>query len=297
MGRRPTPTILALALGLTAAGLARAGEFDRLEGDVLAKIPGAEGVAKRDRLGLREVDALPNVLAGERSTFVVVKTGAGNFARILLTPALRKPSGGEGEPFPVVILERFDTFEPGRSGARVATGRGVVLFDRMPIDLDSGQVVPEGQGGDLALDLRADPGLTPLGGAAIFTLSKPLPKPPAASTGPTPGKAVVPGDFAGRYRLRADGRWSGRLDLRVGDDRRITGRFRSDANGTVYDVTGQVPLDAPNKAVFTVKFPRAVQDYDAYLWTEGKSALSGTFTMGDRTFGFHADREPPDADR
>src|SRR5205807_620722 len=109
-----------------------------------------------------------------------------------------------------------------------------------------------------------------------------------ATTGPSPGRTVIPADFAGRFRLFADGRWTGLLELQVASDRQVTGRFRSEANGTSYPVTGQVSAETPHKLVFTVKFPRSAQAYEAYLWTEGKTALAGTFTMLDRTFGFFA---------
>ena len=71
----------------------------------------------------------------------------------------------------------------------------------------------------------------------------------------------------------------------------VTGRFRSEANGTAYPVTGQVLAESPQKARFTIKFPRTEQEYEAFLWTEGKNLMAGSFTMDDRTFGFFAVRE------
>jgi len=221
----------------------------------------------------------------------VVKTGQGNYARVLATSALRKAPEG-GEAVPVFVLERFDTFEPGRSGSRLAKGAGVLLFDGFQIDLDGGQIVPAGQGGDLAFrkDGKDGPTLSAVGKAAIVTPTKPVEAGPAAAS-PSAGKEIVPTDFAGRYRLNADGRRSGLLELRVGADRIVSGRFRSEANGTAYPVTGQVATDPPHKATFTVKFPRTEHEYEAYLATEGKNSLAGTFTTRGRTFGFFAVRE------
>jgi hypothetical protein len=222
----------------------------------------------------------------------VVKTGQGQFCRILATPALRKTPDSDAAPVPVLVLERFDTFEPGKSSSRLARGAGLILFHGFQVDLDIGQVVPEGQGGDLTFVASEgrEPVLKTLGKSQLFTPTRPLPV-DTPSTGPTPGKQVVPSDFSGRYRLSADGRWSGLLELRVGADRQVTGRFRSEPNGSSYPLTGQVSAETPHKLTFSLKFPRTEQEYQAYLATEGKEALAGTFTMQERTFGFFALRE------
>ena len=113
----------------------------------------------------------------------------------------------------------------------------------------------------------------------------------AASTAPTPGRTVVPGDFAGRYRLFANGLWSGVLELKVGAAGAVSGEFRSDLNGTAYPVTGQVAADVPHKVVFRVTYPRVRQDFEGLLWAEGKGAMAGTLTMLDHAYGFFALRE------
>jgi hypothetical protein len=102
---------------------------------------------------------------------------------------------------------------------------------------------------------------------------------------------VLPGDFAGRYRLFANGQWSGTLDLKVDQEGGVSGRFRSDLNGAAYPVSGQVAPDVPHKVAFRVKFLRTQQDFEGYLWTEGKGALAGTLTMLDHAYGFFAIRE------
>ncbi len=139
---------------MLAATPARAGEFDRLEGDALAHASQRHEDAKRhESLSFRAAHAeqLTPVLSDTRAAFLVVKTGQGNYTRILATPALRKPPGGEGEPVPVIVLDKFDTFEPGKSGSRLARGAGLILFEGFQVDLDTGHVVPSGQGGDLEL--------------------------------------------------------------------------------------------------------------------------------------------------
>ena len=267
------------------------GEFDRLEGDALARIAKSNDSQSHAALSVQELDSLPIGLAETRAAFAVVRTGQGNYARLLVSPALRKSMGGDGQALPVVVLERFDTFEPGASGSRLAKGANVVLFEGFQIDLDSGLIVPPGQGGDLEF-VKAGKGggsLKALGSSVLITLTKPMPNAPA-QPGPSPGKSVLPGDFSGRFTLFADGRWSGMLELQVSDDRQLSGRFRSEANGTSYPVKGQVSAETPQKAAFTIKFPRSEQQYDAFLFSAGKTTLAGSFLMGDRPFGFYAIR-------
>lgn len=268
-----------------------AGEFDRLEGEALSKATISTDAVAHESLDFRAIDALPPGLPDSRSAFLIVKTDAGNYTRLLVSPGLRKPTAG-GEAVPIVVIDRFETFEPAKSGSRVARGAGVALFEAFQIDLDTGLVVPTGQGGDLefAKGDKASVSLRPVKPSKLFSLSHPLPRSTAAP-GPSTGKAVLPGDFAGRYVLHADGRWTGLLELEAAADRSLKGRFRSEANGTAYPITGEVSSAVPNKAAFKVQFPRSEQEYDAFLSTEGKGFLSGSFVMGDRTFGFYATRE------
>jgi hypothetical protein len=281
-------------LGLMPA-VAIAGEFDRIEGDTLETLSRSDSATRLDKITARGIESLPQVLKDDRSAFLIVKTDRGNFARLLISVAMRKSPTGMGAPAPVLVLERIDTFEPGKSSARIATGKGILLFDGFLFDLDAGYVVPENQGGDLAYSVKQEggPTLRTLGGASLFTLSRPVPE-QRNPAGPSPGKAVLPGDFAGRFQLQADGRWSGLLELEVPEGRRLTGRFRSESNGSSYKLNGEVSLETPHKAIFTIAFPRSEQVYEAFLWTEGKNAISGSFTMQGRTYGFVATRESAD---
>jgi hypothetical protein len=224
---------------------------------------------------------------------IVATTEQGNFARPLVSPALRKAPGGDRGPVPVLVLERFDTFEAGNLATRLARGKDLILFDGFQVDLESGQVVPEGQGGDLQFRAGGEggPRLLALGKAKLYTLAKAPILESAAAARPTIGRTVLPGDFAGRYRLFANGQWSGTLDLKVDPAGGVSGRFRSDLNGAAYPVSGQVAPDVPHKVAFRVKFPRTQQDYEGYLWTEGKGALAGTLTMLDHAYGFFALRD------
>ena len=222
-----------------------------------------------------------------------MKTDQGNLARLLVSPAFRKQPGNQAKPLPVLMLERFDTFESGNLSTRLAHGKELLLFDGFQFDLDSGQVVPEDQGGDLKFEAaNGSPSLVALGSVEISTLKRaPVTTKEEAAGGPSTGRAVLATDYAGRFRLYANGQWSGTLDLKVDPQGAISGRFRSDLNGTSYEVDGQVAREIPPRAEFTIRFPRSRQEFDGHLWTEGKGAMAGTLRMLDRSYGFFAIRE------
>lgn len=277
-----------IALLITPAA---ADEFDRLEGEALAKVPGVS--RKVEALSFEELGQIEPVLAGTRAPLVVVKTGRKNLCRLLVTPGLRKEPGSEGEPAPVVVLERFDTFEGPKGVDRIARGKDLLLFDGFRVDLDAGLVVPEGQGGDLQFVAggKEGPRLVALVPAEMFVVTKTPLLAEGAKKGPSPGRAVVPSDFAGSYQLTTNGQWSGRLDLEVGADGTIQGRFRSDQTGTTYPVAGSVAAPPANRVRFAIRFPRTKQEYEGYLWTEGKGAISGVATLTETPYGFVAVRE------
>ena len=102
---------------------------------------------------------------------------------------------------------------------------------------------------------------------------------------------MVAGDFAGRYRLFANGQWSGTLDLKVEGRGVVVGQFRSDLHGTSYPVSGQVATDVAQKVFFAIKYPRARQEFEGFLWAEGKGAMAGVASLNERPVGFFAIRE------
>ncbi len=295
--------MLAIALVAILPANVRADEFDRLEGRALADLPDSPEARSRKSLSYEDLGTLPPVLEGIRTGLVIAETDQGNPSKLLVAGSLRKPPTGQGDPIPVLLIERYATFEAGPATSILSRGRQIVLFDGFQFDLDTGQVVPEGHGGDIRFTTEggAGPRLEPVGEVTLYTLSA-SPLDGASPPGrPSAGSKVVSNDFNGRYRLVGDGRWSGVLDLEVNDEGVVNGRFRSDQTGTSYRVAGQVQPDAPNHVAFAIEFPRSRQEYDARLWTEGKGALAGTVNLLERTFGFFAVREgsefaPPDAD-
>ncbi|WP_422925242.1 ExbD/TolR family protein [Singulisphaera sp. PoT] len=290
--QRLVAVLVGLVLG-SGQGPSRADEFDRLEGEALASLRKSGDVASHKRLSIVDLDALPTALADVRSAFLIVKTDQGNLARLLVSPAFRKQPGNQAKPLPVLMLERFDTFESGNLSTRLAHGKELLLFDGFQFDLDSGQVVPEGQGGDLKFEAaNGSPSLVALGSVEISTLKRaPVTTKGEAAGGPSTGRTVLATDYAGRFRLYANGQWSGTLDLKVDPQGAISGWFRSDLNGTSYEVDGQVAREIPPRAEFTIRFPRSRQEFDGHLWTEGKGAMAGTLRMLDRSYGFFAIRE------
>lgn len=280
------------ALGGAIFASARADDFDRLEGEVLTAIPKGPDATAHEALTLTELGNLPRVLQGARSALVVAKTDQGNLCRLLIAAGLRRAPGGRGEPIPVLVLERFDTFEAGAASNRLARGKDLLLFDGFRFDLDIGQVVPEGQGGDVQFLAGGTPGprLAALAPTQLYTLAA-SPIPASAQAGqPSEGRGVLPSDYEGRYRLYANGQWSGTLDLKL-DGNSVSGRFRSDQTGSVYPVDGITPADAPGVIRFSITYPRSRQDFEGRLWTAGKGAMAGTLTLVDRSFGFFALRE------
>lgn len=268
-------------------------DFDRLDGSALSGIPKSSDATRTESLSVKELGNMPSVLAGSRSPLVIVRTSELNPARLLVSPALRNPPEGKGEPIPILVIERFDTFEAGPATKRIARGRDLILFDGFRFDLDSGQVVPDGQGGDIQFLATGDggPRLVSLKPATMFTVGKsPLSK-EAKANQPSSGRVVTKSDFAGIYRLFANGQSSGRLELNVDESGVVTGRLRSDQTGGSYKVTGQAGGDSANKIRLAIEFPRTRQEFDGFLFVEGKGAISGSFLLLDKPYGFFAVRE------
>ena len=272
---------------------ARADQFEQLDGPTLARILKGSEATPKASLTTSDIGGMPPLLRDTRSALVLARTDLGNPARLLIVPELRKPASGQGEPIPVVVLERLDAFDASDPSTRLASRRDLVAFDGFQVDLDTGQVVPEGQGGDVVFRVQGEggPRLESVGNARLFTLARAPAFDTTKAPQPTPGKAVLPADFAGRYRLFANGQWSGTLDLKVEGRGVVNGQFRSDLHGTTYPVSGQVATDAAQKVLFAIKYPRARQEFEGYLWAEGKGAIAGVASLNERPVGFFAIRE------
>ncbi|MHB1561632.1 MAG: ExbD/TolR family protein [Isosphaeraceae bacterium] len=292
--RRPA-WLAAVGLALLAGRVAFADEFSRIVGPPLFDVPTRNASAGTARLSVRSIEAMPEVVRGERAAFIILPTDEGNLAKLLVSPGLRRQAGAgrKGELAPVLQIERFETIDGGDRQARKARGRDVLLFDGFAFDLDTGQIVPPGFGGDIRFQLKGPDGpeLTALGNGKLFPIDRPIALPAAGPGQPSPGPAVVPADFNGRYTLVANGQTSGALELSVDPGGEVSGRFRSDRNGSVYPVTGKVAADLPRRIEFEIKFPRTRQNYEGLLWTEDKNVFAGTARIVEHPYSFVAVRE------
>lgn len=215
---------------------------------------------------------------------IVIKTSEGNWAKALVTWGLRKH---EPQPVPVCLIERFVTYDAARRDIAIAHGENVMLFPGFRFDFDLGQVVPEGFGEDLTFD--AEQQLASLGDAQLYPLDgSALPSAEDDEHDPTTSKEISPADFAGSWKLNADGRWHGDLRLSVDEDGNVTGQFTSDETKSVYPLGGRII--ETHRMQFTIQFANTDQDFDLYLRTTDKNVLAGTTTLLQRTFGAVAER-------
>jgi hypothetical protein len=284
---RRTCTLFAALL--LHAGPARADVFDHYTNDVLAKVPGGPGVKKVERLTPAELAEHSGGVPGLAGAFLVVKTNEGRFAKVLAVPARQKLS--DKVSLPILQVERFVTYREGEEKTALASGQNVRLFDGFRLSLDIGQVVPEAAGGDLRFVVEGGKEhVEPVGKAELYLLTKPIPE-----ARPKKGEKVVVGAtfepryFAGKYKLYDDGRRSGTLVLKVGEENEITGAFYSDKDGQKYEVSGKVGTPA-HAAQFKVMFPRAVQQFSGWMFTGDGRAIAGTSQLQGRETGFYAVR-------
>jgi biopolymer transport protein ExbD len=277
------------------AGAAHGDDFTRIAGPFLPELTRRSDAHGHASLTTSQLEALPEVLPRVRSALLIIKTDEGNLAKLLVAPGLRKPMAGAttSAPLPVLVLERLETLEANKYLSFKARGKEIVLFGEFQYDLDSGQVVPEGMGGDIVFTSAGGngPRLLALGDARIYTFDRSVLPPAVARGQPSSGRVVEAGDFSGAYYLIANGQWSGNLEIDVKEGGEVAGRFRSDQRGSVYPVSGKIAADRPPRIGFTIEFPRAQQVFDGLLWTEGKNVIAGTFTMLERPFSFVAVRD------
>jgi len=262
------------------------------------KLAESPHVQSHEQLTGEELLRLPQVLDEARSALLIVRTDQDNLAKVLVDPAFRQvppPAEQAGaEPVPILILERFTTFEAGTGSAsdRCAQGRSVFLFSGFDYDLDVGQVVPEGQGGDLRFQTggATKHRLEMVPPAELLTLDQRPEVLEDKADAPSTGLGVKPDDYAGRYQLFADGTLTGTLVLEV-ENREVSGQFRSEASGTSYPVTGSIASETNPGITWTIQYPQIKQEYKGRLFSKGKSAIAGSVVMDQRQGAFFAIRE------
>jgi hypothetical protein len=274
------------ALGL--GSVAFADDFDLYTNSVLAKVSASDNATQIERLLVTDLLKTKPVLGRENGCFIIVRTDEGNWAKLVMTLSFRKHAEGE---VPLVVLQRFQCMRPGTENGRLAAGKDVYLFDGFQFNLDVGQIVPAGGGGDIVFQREGSAGfLRPLGTAKMYLVHKPLVESSAASAASPSAGPVVADDFAGKFHLVASGKWSGQLTLTVSSAGEVSGSYISDQTGADYPVKGFVSRPT-HHVKFTVELPMAQQEFDGFLWTQGKNAIAGTMTLAGNTFGFIAIRD------
>jgi hypothetical protein len=262
-------------------------EFDLYTNSIIAKSISTDAVTLVEKLSVTELLKAKPIIAREKGCLLIVRTGDGNWAKLIATLSFRRHEEGE---VPLVMIQRFQCMRPGTEQGRLAGGKDVYLFDNFQFDLDVGQMVPDGGGGDIGFQRQDTAGfLRPLGRAKLYLVNRQLVDPAVRRTGPSAGP-VVAEDFARKYQLIASGKWSGQLTLSVSNAGDVNGSYVSDQTGADYPVKGFVSRPG-HHIKFTVELPMAQQDFDGYLWTQGKNAIAGTMTIAGSTFGFVAVRD------
>lgn len=247
----------------------------------------AKDNAARTELAAGDAARLKTLAREIASPCVVVQTSEGNWAKAIVSWAFRK---AEPKPLPVLVLERFVTYDRDKGDVAVAQGRNVMLFPGFQFDFDSGQVVPDGLGADIKFDDKRR--MAAVGEVKLHGLDGPaLPAATPDQHDPLAHVGVQPKDFAGTWQVEADGRWSGTWEIAVDDEGNVSGTYTSDETKSSFPLKGYIKdSDVPNRLQFDVEFTAATQTYDVYLWTTDKSALAGSTTLVDRTFGVYATR-------
>lgn len=259
--------------------------FDRHTSRVLEQaIEGKESV---DKISSGDAARLQTLGFGITNPCIVVKTNNGNYAKALVSWAFRKNDTGVT---PVLILERFVTYNRERGNQTLAAKKNVMLFTGFGFDFDLGQVVPADQQPDI--QFTKERSIVPVGEAKLFGLDgSALPKDAEDDAyDPNAHEGVQPRDFNGAWKVNADGRWVGSWELEVQEGSRVKGRYFSDDTRAAYPLKGRIS-GFPHRLLLEVELANAVQEFEVYLWTTDKSTMAGVTTMIDRKFGVYATRQ------
>ena len=271
--------------GLSAAAFA-ADVFDRHAAPLVKKLAD-EGTATKE-LTMADAAKLKSLAANIGSPCLVLKTDGGNYTKALVSWGLKKGKGTD-KPMPLLLIERYVSYRGERLDLTSAIGKDVMLFPGFGFDFDIGQVVPAGQGADIEFTAEAVLACAAEAKLVVLNGSQLPPAEKSVKHDPNDHEGVVAQDFTGTWKLNADGRWLGELDLKVSEGGRATGSFTSDESKNAYEFSGQTG-STPHNLKLEIFLANTQLSVDGYLWTKDKSQMAGTVTMTGRKFGFVATR-------
>ena len=277
-------TTCAVLLGLSAAAYS-ADVFERHTAPLVKQLAD-EGTATKE-LAMADAAKLKPLAATIGSPCLILKTDSGNYTKALVSWGLKKGKGTD-KPTPLLLIERYVSYRGERLDLTSAIGKDVMLFPGFGFDFDIGQVVPAGQGADIEFTAEATLACATEAKLVVMNGSQ-LPPVEKTKHDPNDHEGVVALDFTGTWKLNADGRWLGELDLKVNDGGRATGSFTSDESKNAYELSGQTG-STPHNLKLEVFLANTQLSIDGYLWTKDKSQMAGTVTMSGRKFGFVATR-------
>jgi hypothetical protein len=283
--------LVCLSASLLVSFATAADPFDLYTNPILAKVPEAEGVKEIRKLTPEHVIDNDRILPGTFAAFLVVRTNDNRWSKLLVQSVRQKKPGDEGGTIPTLLIERYVTFKEGQERSVMASGQNICLYPGFRMNLDRGHIVPEDLGADLRFvvdgkEIYAEP----LGKAKLYLLTKPLPEAkPTKVEKLIVGEKFEPRYFNGTYQVFDDGRRSGKLTLKLGEDGVVTGAYYSDKDGEKYDVRGKIG-NPQHSIEWTVLFPRAEQIFKGWLFTGNAKAITGSVRQGERETGFYAVR-------
>jgi hypothetical protein len=266
--------------------------FDRYTNPVLAQATDSAHVKAIPKLTPKLVADHHDLFQETGGVLLIVKTNAGNHAKLLAQFARQKVDPTKSVP--MALLERATSYKPGAERAIQAVAPLVHLYNGFQFNLDLGQVVAPDVGGDLRYVDTPDGGyLEPVKDAKLYLVTKHLPgtepkKPPGRTV---LGEAFDPASIPGTYTLHDDGRRTAQLDLQLDAEGNLTGGYTSTQTGRRYDVTGKLTPTAKHQLTFQVKFPNSVQEFSGHVFTKDAAAIAGTTKLQGQEFAFYAVRE------
>jgi hypothetical protein len=280
--------VAALAL-FAFAVLGRAEQFDYYTHPVLSKAIADGTIKEVKELTFDQIGDFTSALPDTQSAFLVVVTNDKRIAKLLVQPARQKV--GKDQQVNLLLVDKYITFKGTSERALQASGQALHLYPGQQLSLEVGQVVPESVGGDvIVVSMDKTFVVKPNKDAKLYIVSKPIAGVvPKKAPKLVVGEAFEPRFFAGKYRLRDDGRRSGLLKLEVNESGEITGTFTSDKDGREYEVRGKTGTPA-HALTFSIKYPATTQTFTGFMFSGDGNAIAGTSKMLEREAGFYAER-------